>query len=108
MGRHPAAGFTTGTPWIEVNPNHVEVNAAAQYDDKDSVFTHYRRLVDLRHSEPAVAYGDFTMLLEDDPHVYAFTRRLEGTELLVLGNFTGETRPVDLPLDTDWAGPSCW
>ncbi|MBY9073295.1 alpha-glucosidase [Nocardioides sp. WL0053] len=100
----PRAGFTTGTPWIGVNPNHVEVNAAAQYDDKDSVFTHYRRLVDLRHSEPAVAYGDFTMLLEEDPHVYAFTRRLEGTELLVLGNFTGETRPVDLPLDTDWAG----
>jgi oligo-1,6-glucosidase len=86
----PHAGFTTGTPWLPVNPNHVEVNAAAERADPRSVFHHYRRLIALRHDEPAVALGDFTMLLPDDEHVYAFTRRLGDVELLVLGNFTGD------------------
>ncbi|WP_444662583.1 glycoside hydrolase family 13 protein [Cellulomonas sp. CW35] len=84
------AGFTTGTPWIDVNPNHVTVNAAAERADPRSVFHHYRRLVELRHTEPAVALGDFTMLLADDEAVYAFTRRLDDVELLVLGNVSGD------------------
>ncbi|GGJ91297.1 alpha-glucosidase [Streptomyces camponoticapitis] len=100
------AGFTTGTPWIPVNPNHTEVNAQAAYADPSSVFHHYRRLIALRHAEPVVAHGDFTMLLPDDPRVYAYTRRLveadgTATELLVLGNFTGDTAEVDLP-DDGW------
>ena len=95
------AGFTTGTPWIGVNPNHVEINAASQVDDPGSVFSHYRRLIALRHTEPAVAHGDFTMLLPDDDAVYAFTRRLGAVELLVLGNFSGA--PVHADVD-GWAG----
>ncbi|HWS32666.1 MAG TPA: alpha-glucosidase [Actinoplanes sp.] len=87
----PNAGFTTGTPWLPVNPNHAEINAAAQRADPDSVFHHYRRLIELRKTEPAVAGGDFTMLLPHDERLYAFTRRLDHTELLVIGNFTGET-----------------
>ena len=59
--------------------------------DPDSVFHHYRRLIELRHTEPVVAHGDFTMLLPDDERVYAFTRRLGDVELLVLGNFSGDT-----------------
>jgi len=93
------AGFTSGTPWLAVNPNHVEINAAAALDDPDSVFHHYRRLIELRHGEPAVAHGDFTMLLEDDERVYAFTRRHGDTELLVLGNFSGDEVAIDFP---DW------
>ncbi|MFD6418879.1 alpha-glucosidase [Streptomyces sp. NPDC060194] len=96
------AGFTTGTPWLGVNPDHTEVNAAAQLDDPNSVFHHYRALIALRHTEPAVVHGDFRMLLPDDERVYAFTRRHEDTELLVLGNFTGDDVPVDLP--AGWAG----
>jgi oligo-1,6-glucosidase len=95
----PNAGFTTGEPWLPVNPNHAEINAEVQRRDPDSVFHHYRRLIDLRHGEPAVAHGDFTMLLEDDERVYAFTRRHEVTELLVLGNFSGDEVTVDL---TGW------
>jgi oligo-1,6-glucosidase len=91
----PGAGFSTGTPWIAVNPNHTEINAAAQLDDPASVFNHYRALIELRHTEPAVAYGDFTMMLPDDEHVYAFTRAFEGTTLLVLANFSGSPQPVD-------------
>ncbi|MFB7948628.1 DUF3459 domain-containing protein, partial [Kitasatospora phosalacinea] len=93
----PGAGFSTGTPWIAVNPNHSTVNAADARRDPGSVYHHYRRLIDLRHREPAVVHGDFTPLLPEDERVYAFTRRHRGTTLLVLGNFTGEHVPVDLP-----------
>jgi len=85
-GEH--AGFTTGTPWLAVNPNHQEVNAAAQVDDPESVFCHYRQLIALRHEEPAVVHGDFTMLLPEHEQVYAFVRRLDDTEVLVLANLS--------------------
>ena len=94
------AGFTTGTPWLAVNPNHVEINAEAAAADPDSVFHHYRRLIELRHTEPVVAHGDFHMLLPDDERVYAFTRRLDDVELLVLGNFSPETVTADV--DAAW------
>ncbi len=97
----PQAGFTTGTPWLAVNPNHVEVNAADAVADPDSVFHHYRKLIELRHTEPAVALGDFAMLLPDDPVIYAFTRRLNDVELLVVGNFSGTDATADVP---GWAG----
>ncbi|WP_088320712.1 alpha-glucosidase [Kineosporia sp. R_H_3] len=100
----PGAGFTTGTPWIAVNPNHTDINVAAAWADPSSVAHHYRRLADLRHTEPAVALGDFTMLLPDDPHVYAFTRRLGPTEILVLGNFTAQEREPDVPQAHLWSG----
>jgi oligo-1,6-glucosidase len=96
-------GFTTGTPWIAVNPNTAAINAAAQLDDPDSVFHHYRKLIDLRHTEPVVAHGTFEMLLADHEHVYAFLRRLGDVELLVLGNFSGHTLDLDLPDAAAWA-----
>jgi oligo-1,6-glucosidase len=83
------AGFTTGAPWIAVNPNANAINAAAQVDDPQSVFSFYRQVIALRHADPVVAYGDFTMLLADDEHVYAFRRSLPDAEMLVLGNFSG-------------------
>lgn len=91
------AGFSTGEPWIPVNPDHREVNAEAARADADSVYHYYRRLIALRHTEPVVAHGDFTPLLPDDDRVYAFIRQHEDSELLVLGNFTGEPAHVDLP-----------
>ena len=94
------AGFTTGTPWMPVNPNHAEINAAAAVADPDSVLHHYRRLIALRHREPAVAHGDFTMLLPDDERIYAFTRRLDDVELLVIANFSGEAATADV--DPAW------
>jgi oligo-1,6-glucosidase len=89
----PLAGFTTGTPWFPVNPNHTEINAEAERANPDSVFNHYRKLIALRHELPVIALGDFEMLLPHDPTIYAFTRSLDGTTLLVLGNFSdGEAR----------------
>lgn len=96
------AGFTTGTPWIAVNPNHVEINAQVETADDDSVLNYYKRLIGLRHSEPAVAHGDFTMVLAQHEHVYAYTRRHDATELLVLGSFSGEPVTVELPDASEW------
>ena len=98
------AGFTTGTPWIPANPNHTEINAEAAVADPDSVFHHYRRLVELRHDEPAVAHGDFAMLLPEHPQVYAFTRTLGDRRLLVLVNMSGRPAAVELPDPEAWAG----
>jgi len=95
------AGFTTGTPWLAVDPNHVEINARAALADPDSVFHHYRRLIELRHTLPVVAHGDFTMLLAEHDRIYAFTRGHEGVELLVLGNFSGGTVTAEIP---GWEG----
>jgi oligo-1,6-glucosidase len=97
------AGFTAGEPWLPVNPGHVEVNAQAQRSDPRSVLAHYRRLVELRHRDPVVVHGRFSMLLPDDERVYAFSRTLGDVELLVLGNFSGDDVPVDLPDAQEWA-----
>jgi oligo-1,6-glucosidase len=94
------AGFTTVTPWMAVNPNHTEINAQAEIADDDSVFHHYRKLIELRHTEPAVAHGEFHMLLADHQQVYAFTRRHRETELLLLANFSGTPATIEIPTPT--------
>ncbi|MEN1975283.1 glycoside hydrolase family 13 protein [Cellulomonas sp. P4] len=104
----PQAGFTTGTPWLAVNPNHVEVNAAAEHADPASVLHHYRRLIALRHSDPVVALGDFTMLLPQDEQVYAFTRTLGDDALLVVVNVSGRDASVDLGDDWPAAPDGTW
>ena len=88
------AGFTSGRPWLRVNPNHKEINAAAQVGDPDSVFEHYRRLIRLRHEEPAVAHGDFSLLEPEHPQLFAFSRAYDGTEVVVVANFSGQ--PAEL------------
>jgi oligo-1,6-glucosidase len=99
----PHAGFTTGTPWLAVNPNHVEINAAAAVADPGSVYHYYRKLIELRHTEPAVVDGDFTMLLPHDEQLYAFTRRLGSTELLVIGNFSGSSAKAGIDDAAAWS-----
>ncbi len=103
VGRDAVRGLHHGHALDRVNPDHTQVNVAAQRDDPDSVLAHYRRLVRLRHEEPVVVEGDFTMLLPDDPRVYAFTRRLGDVELLVLGNVSGTTAPAPVPGAAAWA-----
>jgi oligo-1,6-glucosidase len=98
------AGFTTGTPWIAVNPDYVDVNAAAQVGRDDSVFEHYRRLIALRHAEPVVTDGEFELLLPEHPAIWAFARRGRDAELLVAANFSAEPVSAVLPLEhAGWA-----
>ena len=92
----PEAGFTTGSPWLAVNPNHASINVAAHSGDPDSVLAHYRRLIDLRHRDETVALGRFDLLWADHPRLWAFTRRHRGDELLVLANCSSEPLAVDL------------
>ena len=70
----PHAGFANGEPWVPVNPNAAEINVEAAMTDHASVLHHYRKLIAPRHELPVVALGDFTMVLEQDPRVYAFAR----------------------------------
>ena len=97
------AGFTTGTPWLPVNPAYREINAAAQVGDPESVFAHYQRLIALRRELPVVVDGRFELLLADHPSVYAFTRVWEGDALLVVANLSGEGVEVGLPDGWDGA-----
>ena len=98
------AGFTTGTPWIGVNPDHVDVNAAAQVGRDDSVFEHYRRLIALRHADPVVTDGEFELLLPEHPAIWAFLRRGQDAELLVAANFSADPVSTVLPLEhAGWA-----
>ncbi|GAA0966541.1 oligo-1,6-glucosidase [Frigoribacterium faeni] len=91
-----AAGFSTGTPWIEVVANHHAVNVEADRASSDrSVFDWYRRLIALRHESPVVAHGRFEMLAPDDDRLYAFTRTLGDEQLLVLANWSGEPYELD-------------
>jgi len=104
----PQAGFTRGTPWIAVNPDYATVNAAAQVGQPGSVFEHYRKLIELRHTDPVITDGDFELLLPDHPVIWAFLRRGRDagghdTELLVAANFSADVVGAALPLQSDWA-----
>lgn len=92
----PNAGFTTGTPWIRVNPNYKEINAAACTADPDSVFHYYQELIRLRHTLPIIVYGTFRGLLEDSETIYAYRRLLDGQVLTVACNFTDQEQACDL------------
>ncbi len=99
----PQAGFTTGTPWIAVNPDYPEVNAAAEVGQPGSVYEHYRRLIDLRHTDPVVTDGEFELLLADHPVIWAFLRRGRDAELLVAANFSADAAGAVLPVEGGWA-----
>ncbi len=98
----PTAGFTTGEPWLPVNPNRSWLNAAAQVGTDGSVFEHYRALVALRHEHPVFAAGDFTGLLENDSELWAYVRTLDRQRMLVVANCS--RRPRELELGDGWAG----
>ena len=88
------AGFTTGTPWIRVNSNYPVVNAKAQINDPDSVFSYYRNLIRLRHENEIIVYGDYELLEPEDEKLFIYTRSLNGKQLMVLCNFCEETVAV--------------
>lgn len=90
------AGFTTGTPWIRVNPNYTAINAEAELADPDSVFYYYQKLIALRHTHPIIVYGKFEGLLEDSASIYAYRRVLDGQTLTVACNFTEKEQPCTL------------
>ncbi|WP_254271272.1 glycoside hydrolase family 13 protein [Haloarcula marina] len=99
------AGFTDGDPWIQVNPNHDEINVAAADADEESVLNYYRELIALRKRRDALVYGAYEDLLPGHESVYAYTRTVEGEggrdRLLVVLNFSDADLTTDLPVEFD-------
>lgn len=85
------AGFTKGTPWLTVNANFTKINAAQAVNDEQSVFNFYRKMNQLRKQYDIIVYGDYQLLDPDDDQVWAYTRRLDDQDLLVISNFTERT-----------------
>ena len=98
----PNAGFTTGTPWIEVNPNHDTINADACLADKESVYYYYKKLIELRYTLPIITDGRYELLDPADEKVYAYLRKGEGETLAVVANFTAEELDYTLPASVQW------
>ncbi|MCF3944117.1 alpha,alpha-phosphotrehalase [Oceanobacillus alkalisoli] len=99
------AGFTTGTPWIDVAANYPEINTENALEDPDSIFYHYQQLIALRKKYDCITNGDYQLLLEDDPQIFAFTRNWNEERILVVSNFYGKDATVDLQLEKAQAAP---
>jgi oligo-1,6-glucosidase len=91
------AGFTSGTPWIKVNPNYKEINVAGALADPNSVFHYYKKLIQLRRENPVIVYGIYDLILDSHEEIYAFTRTLEEERLLVILNFSRNMPVFHLP-----------
>lgn len=96
----PQAGFTEGTPWLKVNPNYPEINAAGQMKDPQSIYSCYKQLVRLRKEHPVVVDGRFELLARESGQIFAYTRDDGKQRLLVVCNFSGE--PADSGLAEEW------
>ncbi|PNY79310.1 glycoside hydrolase family 13 protein [Deinococcus koreensis] len=95
----PNGGFTSGTPWIALNPTYGQINAQQALADPDSIYWYYRDLIRLRHTYPVFVDGRYDLLLPDHQTVFAFTRTTDDEQLLVLLNFGREV------CELDWPGP---
>ncbi len=95
----PQAGFTTGTPWIPVNPNYREINAKEQMERDGSVFHYYKKLIRLRRDYEIIVYGDYELLLPDSGELYVYLRKFQDEKLLVMCNFTDQEAVYEIPKD---------
>ena len=99
------AGFTTGEPWIAVNPNYTQINAKAETADPGSVFHYYRKLIALRKEYPIIVYGRYELLMEDDEELFVYTREMDGEKLLVVCSFCDHE--ADFAIPAEFAKASC-
>lgn len=90
-------GFTTGVPWIRVNSNSREINVANAVKDPDSIYNYYKKLIHLRKQHQVIVYGEYGLLLEEHPEIYAYTRTLADQRLLVILNFYEREPVFELP-----------
>ena len=95
----PEAGFTTGKPWLPVNPNHTIINAAEQLKRPDSVFRYYQKLIALRKELDVVVYGHYALLEPEHPDLFVYTRTLGDESLLVVCNFSEQEQAYSIPAE---------
>ncbi|EPE96174.1 glycoside hydrolase family 13 protein [Rhizobium grahamii] len=98
------AGFTTGIPWIEVNENYTIINAEHAISDEHSIWSHYRKLIRLRKEHRVIVYGRYQSHLESHPDVFAYTRSLDGSLVLVFANFSARQITIELPNELQVTG----
>lgn len=98
------AGFTDGTPWIETARNYRELNAENALKDKDSIFYHYQKLIQLRKEYNIITDGDYELLAPEDDKIFAYLRSTDKEKLLVVNNFYEEEVTFTLPEHIDWTG----
>jgi oligo-1,6-glucosidase len=91
------AGFTTGTPWIQANPNYKEINVSQALADPNSIYYYYQKLIQLRKENPIIVYGTYDLILPDHEEIYTFTRTLDDECLIVILNFSGNSPVFELP-----------
>ncbi len=90
-------GFTTGTPWIKVNPNYPEINAEQAIADPNSIYHYYRQLIQLRKTHDIIVHGDYHLLLEEHPEIFAYQRTFQNQTLVVLCNFYENETEAEMP-----------
>lgn len=95
----PQAGFTSGNPWIAVNPNYTQINAKAETADPGSVFHYYRKLIALRKEYPIIVYGRYELLMEDDEELFVYMREMDGEKLLVVCSFCDHETDFAIPAE---------
>ncbi len=95
------AGFTTGTPWINVNPNYKTINAVAQVNDPNSIYNFYKQLIALRHAHDIIVYGEMDLLYEDAHDLFAYTRSYNDEKITVLANWSDHEVTYDLTPEGD-------
>jgi len=94
------AGFTTGTPWIKVNPNYTTLNSIAQETNSNSCLNYFRQLTKLRRDNPVLVYGKYTLLDAANPSVYTYTRELDGVKFLIVLNFSAVTAQAHTAIES--------
>jgi len=91
------AGFTTGKPWIKVNPKYTDINLEKDMKDPDSIFAYYKKAIALRKEHPAIIEGNLKFHLENDPQIIMYTRECEKETLLVIVNLSDNNAKLDIP-----------
>ena len=99
--KSPNAGFTTGTPWLKVNPNYMLINAEDEMKDPNSVFHYYKKLIALRKEYEIIVYGKFGSLFDESEEIYAYERTLGNQRMIVACNFTDKEVACDLFENTE-------
>ena len=95
------AGFTTGKPWFHVNPNYTEINVKQQLNDKFSILSYYKALIQLKKSDLIYTYGKFNMVDAENKQVFAYTRTFKNNTVLIVANLTNEVSELNLPFELD-------
>lgn len=94
-------GFTTGKPWFHVNPNYTEINVKQQLNDKFSILSYYKALIQLKKSDLIYTYGKFSMVDAENEQIFAYTRSFKNNTVLIVANLTNEVSELNLPFELD-------